>query len=222
MESRTAIVFGGTGLVGRLVIGELNDSEIYQNIIVFGRSASKYPPGSKIKEFIIDFSKPESFSDLIKGDDLYICMGTTIKKAGSVQNMEAIDRDLPVMLAKTARRNNVQRMVIVSSIGANPASSNYYLRIKGEMEQQILNIDFKTVVIVRPSLLLGDRKEKRFGESAGKSFMKLFGVFLFGTFKKYRAIDGKSVAYAMVQILNGTNGKGIYESDKLQNIADKK
>jgi uncharacterized protein YbjT (DUF2867 family) len=219
MIRRNAIVFGGTGLVGKAVIDELNKSDNYETIRVFVRRKTENKYGSKVKELVVDFSQPESFSDHIRGDDLFLCLGTTIKKAGSVKRMEEIDRDLPVILAKQAFENNVKQMAVISSIGANPSSSNYYLRIKGEMEQEIMKIDFETLAIARPSLLLGEREEKRLGESAGKMMMRILGIFLYGRFRKYRAIESKAVSRALIRILNETIGKEIYESDNLQKLA---
>ena len=155
------------------------------------------------------------------GDDVFICLGTTIKKAGSVKKMEEIDRDLPVMLASAAASNGVKRIAVVSSIGANTESANYYLRIKGEMEQEILKLKFENTAILRPSMLLGDRKEKRPGELAGKVVMKVFNPLLMGKMKKYRGIHGRDVARAMIAILQSKNVKNIYESDELQLIANK-
>jgi uncharacterized protein YbjT (DUF2867 family) len=222
MKSRTAIIFGGTGLVGKEVINELNNTDSYETIKVFTRNKSLYPAGSKIKEFVVDFDHPETFSDSISGDDLFICIGTTIKKAGSVKRMEEIDRDLPLYFAKIARKSGVQRLAVISSVGANPNSSNYYLRIKGEMEEGLMNMDFGTIAIVRPSLLLGDRKDRRFGETTGKFIIKVFGVFLFGKYRKYRAIEGNNVARAMVKIVLELEGKKIFESDTLQKVAGRK
>lgn len=222
MSEKIAIVFGGTGLVGRALIEELVESPVYKTVWSFTRQNSGYNAGSKVNEVIIDFDHAEIFSENIKGDDIYICLGTTIKKAGSIKRMEEIDRDLPVAIAAHASANQVKRLAVISSIGADASSSNYYLRIKGEMEKRILEQVFDTIAIVRPSLLIGDRKEERFGESAAKFFMKAFGKLLFGKYRKYRAIEGKSVAKAMVRILNNTNGKSVYESDMLQKIADQK
>jgi uncharacterized protein YbjT (DUF2867 family) len=222
MSERSAIVFGGTGLVGRAVIDELVKSPIYDTIRIFTRNKTEFVTSFKVKEFVIDFDHPDSFSELVRGDDIFICLGTTIKKAGSIKRMEEIDRDLPVTIAGLASENQVKRLAVVSSIGADASSSNYYLRIKGEMEDKISGFDFETIAIVRPSLLLGERKEKRFGESLAKFIMKESGILLFGKFRKYRAIEGRAVAMAMVQILNNTVGKAIYESDSLQQIADKK
>lgn len=222
MKRRTAIVFGGTGLVGRSLIHELLKSDNYEDVKVFLRTKVSYQEPTKAKDFIVDFDHPESFSEHITGDDLFICLGTTIKKAGSVNRMEQIDRDLPVTLAKSALGSNVKRIAVVSSIGANKNSSNYYLRIKGEMEQGIMDLDFETTAIVRPSLLLGQRGERRIGEQTGKAIMKLFGIFLLGKFRKYRGIEGLDVAKAMIRILEEAKGKEIFESDKLQKLAETK
>jgi uncharacterized protein YbjT (DUF2867 family) len=222
MTDRTAIIFGATGLIGKSLTEELCNSGQYDKILVFSRKDVGYKDVRLIDNHVVDFEHPEIFSGEIKGHDLYICLGTTIRKAGSIEKMEKIDRDLPVILAKYAFKNGIKRVAVVSSIGADSSSSNYYLRIKGEMEQGILNIDFETIAIVRPSLLLGERTEQRFGESAAKIFMKVFGIFLFGRFKKYRAIEGRNVAKAMIRILAEYKGEGIFESDQLHKIANRK
>ncbi len=222
MQKKTAVVFGGTGLVGSYLIRELLESEEYCKIVVFSRRKASPVVNEKLSEQIVDFENPVSYENRISGDDIFICLGTTIKKAGSVSRMEEIDRDLPVSLAKAALKNGAKGLAVISSIGAGEKSANYYLRIKGEMERDILDLDFTTIAVVRPSLLLGNRKEKRFGEDSGKFFMKAFGVFFWGRFRKYRAIEGRDVARAMIRILNNNTGKRIYESDELSELAAKK
>jgi len=219
MNNKSALIFGSTGLIGNLLLEELVQSEIYQTINIFVRQSAEISH-PKIQEFIVDFSNPDSFSNQINGDDMFICLGTTIKKAGSIKRMEEIDRDLPVMLSSAASQNGVKRIAVVSSIGAKPTSSNYYLRIKGEMENEIMKLKFETIAIVKPSMLLGERKEKRTGESAGKFVMKVFHPFLLGKMKKYRGIHGRDVAKAMIAILQEDQKKRTYESDELQRIAD--
>jgi uncharacterized protein YbjT (DUF2867 family) len=132
--------------------------------------------------------------------------------------MEKVDRDLPVDIAILARKNGVKRVAVVSSIGADPASKNYYLRIKGEMEQGILTTGFEKTVIVRPSMLMGERKERRPGEIAGKVVMKVIKPVLSGKLLKFRAIHGRDVARAMIMLLDKETDKKIYESDDLQKI----
>jgi uncharacterized protein YbjT (DUF2867 family) len=218
MEGKTAIVFGATGLVGNLLIEEIEAAKTYSTIWIFVRQSTGITlPG--MKEIVTDFSDLESLAGQVRGDDLFICLGTTIKKAGSIANMEKIDRDLPVMVAKMARNNGTKRIVVVSSIGAAPTSKNYYLRIKGEMEQGITELGFERTVIVRPSMLLGDRKEKRAGEIVGKVMMKTVRPLLAGKMKKFRAIHGRDVARAMITLVQGEPGISIIESDELQRIA---
>jgi uncharacterized protein YbjT (DUF2867 family) len=123
-----------------------------------------------------------------------------------------------VEIALLSRRNGVKRIAVVSSIGADPASKNYYLRIKGEMEQGILAAGFEKTVIVRPSMLMGERKEKRPGEIAGKVVMKVIKPVLSGKLLKYRAIHGRDVARAMIILLDRDSDKNIFESDELLKI----
>jgi len=219
MNNRKALIFGSTGLIGNLLLDELLNSDTYTEITLFSRQniGISHP---KVREFTVDFSNPDTYQKQIAGDDIFICLGTTIKKAGSVKKMEEIDRDLPVIIASAASSNGVKRIAVVSSIGANAESSNYYLRIKGEMEEEILKLKFENKAIVRPSMLLGERKEKRAGELAGKVVMKVFNPLLLGKMKKYRSIHGRDVAKAMIAILQRENIKNIYESDELQYIAN--
>lgn len=218
MEGKTALVFGATGLVGNLLLEELANTNTYSRIKIFVRQKTGISlPG--VEEIVTDFSVPENIYGEIQGDDLYICLGTTIKKAGSVANMEKIDRDLPVNIARAAKNNGIKGIAVVSSIGAADGSKNYYLRIKGEMEREIRQLDFERNFIVRPSMLLGDRKERRTGEIIGKVFMKTVQPVLAGKLKKFRAIHGRDVAKAMIVLLQGTPGNRIVESDELHYIA---
>ena len=219
MDKKSALIFGSTELIGNLLLEELIQSESYSAIRIFVRQPTGITEPN-VEEVTVDFSRPEVFSQLIKGDDLFICLGTTIKKAGSVRRMEEIDRDLPIMIAGLAYSNGVKRIAVVSSLGANTGSKNYYLRIKGEMEEGIKKLDFECLAIVRPSMLLGERKEKRAGEAAGKVIMKSIKPLLTGKLRKYRAIHGRDVARAMISILQKEPARKIYESGELQKIAD--
>jgi uncharacterized protein YbjT (DUF2867 family) len=220
MEQKKALVFGATGLVGNLLVEELKSFEKYSCIRIFVRQPLEL--GGTIDQVVTDFTDMQKLRESLEGDDIFICLGTTIKKAGSIESMEKIDRDLPVMIAEEARKAGVGRIAVVSSIGADPKSKNYYLRIKGEMEEGILSAAFDRTVIVRPSILLGDRKEKRTGESAGKIVMKVVSPVLTGKLLKYRAIHGRDVALAMIKLIGQANDKMIYESDELLWIASGK
>jgi len=218
METRTAIVFGATGLVGRALVEELCKSDRYDTVKIFVRRDAGFSGMAKVKGFIIDYSNLKDYSALITGDDLFICLGTTIRKAGSVRRMEEIDRDLPLEIASLASGNSVEKLAVVSSAGANPGSSNYYLRIKGEMERGIMKSEFRTIMVARPSILLGERTEKRRGEDIGRRVMKIASIFLIGKLAKYRPIEGSDVARAMMKAIGENSGTQILESDVLQKI----
>lgn len=218
MDKKTAIVVGATGLTGSLLIPELVKSGLYSGIkIIVRRKTGISFKG--LEEIISSFSSAEELAGVMNGDDLYICTGTTIKKAGSVKEMEKIDRDMPVMIARTALAGGVKRIAVVSSIGASVRSRNYYLRIKGEMEDELMQLGVEKLVIARPSMLLGDRKELRAGEAVGKAVMKIVNPLLTGRLRKYRAIHGSMVGKAMIRLLQGNPGLVIAESDDLQKIA---
>jgi uncharacterized protein YbjT (DUF2867 family) len=221
MNTRTALVFGATGLVGNSLVRQLCDSRRYGTIKVYGRRHSGLECNDIQEEYIVDFSKLVEHADKITGDDLFICLGSTLKKAGSVENMEWTDRDLPAAIAAIASMNTVSRVAVISSVGADPGSRNYYLRIKGEMEKKIMDMIFSTVIIARPSVLLGQRNEKRPGETAGKVLIAVFGIFMVGKLSKYRGIKASDVAKAMIIAISTFTGTEIIESDKLQRISQK-
>jgi len=216
---KTAIIIGGTGLVGTCLINELLTLDNYNMVKSFVRK----PTGlnhSKLTEHVIDFDNLEKFKELFFGDDLFICLGTTIKKAGSVTNMEKIDRDYPIQIAQICLKNGVRGVAVVSSVGAKKNSKNYYLRIKGEMEDGIIALPYRNNAILRPSLLLGNRKEKRFAELMSKGFMTIFSFLFIGKIRKFRAIHAKTVARAMIRILENDRKDKIYESDLVQAIGE--
>jgi uncharacterized protein YbjT (DUF2867 family) len=219
MNEKCALVFGASGLIGGEIVKQLSESPVYRLVRIFPRSSTGMAGLNKVEEIITDLEDIGAQRENIQGDDLFICLGTTIKKAGSVSRMEEIDRDLPVAIAALASVRGVENIAVVSSLGANELSSNYYLRIKGEMENRILALNFKTIIIARPSLLLGKRNEKRFGESAGKVLMKFLGKLLIGKMGKYRAIEASDVAKAMIRSICSLEGKQILTSDRLQKIA---
>lgn len=217
--NKTAIIFGATGLVGSELIYQLIKDIRYNAVKVFIRS-DLHIEHIKVIEKIVDVEKVEDYSEFIKGDDLFICLGTTRRKAGSVERMEDIDRHLPVKIAKAALLNGVKNIAVVSSIGANPGARNYYYRIKGNMEKDLIGLGFSRMVILRPSILLGKRYEFRLFESIGKGVMKTFGFLLNGKNRKFRGIKARDVAYAMVREINNVNGKLIYESDEIMDLAN--
>lgn len=223
---KTAVVFGATGLTGSFLITKLIQCDQYNVIKIFNRNAQNYNH-PKIDEHLIDYNKIDEYAHEFKGDDVFCCLGTTLKKAGSKEKFFAVDHDLPVKIARICQNNQCESFIGISSIGANAKSSNYYLRTKGLMEQDIMDLDFSYQAFVRPSMLLGTREESRLAESFGKMVMKIFGFLLFGKLRKYRAIHAKTVAQAMINITHQQKhfakiDQYIFESDELINIAEKK
>lgn len=220
MNNRTAIVFGATGMIGACLVEELIQNMRYTAIKVFTRKSLNIQH-IKVIEHVVDVEDVQSYGDMIRGDDLFICLGTTRRKAGSTKRYEEIDRDLPVNIAKASIKKGVKRVAVVSSLGANSGSRNSYTRIKGEMEAGILKLAFDTTVIVRPSLLLGNRSEFRFGEKLATVFMKTFSFLFRGRLGIYRAIEGRHVARAMIDLIATKSSKKIYLSDELGEIAER-
>jgi uncharacterized protein YbjT (DUF2867 family) len=220
MNNRTAIVFGATGLIGGYLVEELIQNMRYTAIKVFTRKSLNIQH-IKVIEHVVDVENLKSYEDMIRGDDLFICLGTTRKKAGSIKRYEEIDRDIPVNIAKASIGKGVKRVAVVSSLGANSGSKNSYTRIKGEMEAGISELAFDTTVIVRPSLLLGNRSEFRLGEKLATVIMKVFSFILRGRLAIYRAIEGRDVARAMIDLIATKSSKKIFLSDELREIAER-
>ncbi len=214
-KEKTALVFGATGLVGSELTKLLLSSDHYDCIKIFVRKESglNHP---KLIQVVNDLENPEEIASEITGDDLYCCLGTTKKKAGSKEAFEWVDLHLPLKIASLAMKNEVRKFLVVSSIGAKPDSRNFYLRTKGNMERGILALDFENICIVRPSILLGQREERRMGEEFGKVLVRIFSFLFAGPLKKYKGIQASTVAKAMIRLANTVNKRVILESHKLQ------
>ncbi len=215
---KTSIVFGATGLIGAHLVTELIRSKRYSVIKIFTRKSTGLEH-INLDEKVVDVENIESYSNMISGDDLFICIGTTLKKARSVKRIEEIDRDLPLKIAKTARKNGVKKIAVVCSIGANSRSRGYYMRIKGEMENGIRELKFDRSVIARPSMLLGKRKEFRISDLFGQFFAGTLGFILIGPFRNLRGIHGRDVATSMISLINTESTQLVYQSDELRKVA---
>ncbi len=212
---KTAIVIGSTGLTGGYLLAELAANPTYSKIIVLVRKASQQN-NPKIEELVVDFNKLADFKNKIIGDDVYCTIGTTIKKAGSQEAFSKVDLEYPLSIAKVAKENGAKHFLLMSSLGANAASGNFYLKTKGTLENNLRDLNFDSLSIFRPSILLGPRSEFRLGEKIGIFFMRLFSFLLLGSLKKYRPIHVKQVAHAMVKAgQDEEKGLKIFESDKM-------
>lgn len=216
--TKTAIIIGSTGLTGSHLLKTLLSSDVYDKVISFVRRQTKISH-PKLIQHVVDFDNIESYQDYVEGNDMFCCLGTTIKQAGSQEAFEKVDLTYPVEFAKTGAKNGVKQFSIISSIGASPESSNFYLRTKGKCEEQLRKLPFQSISIFRPSLLIGNRKEFRLGEKLGEYVMKIFSVFMVGKLRKYRPVKSKKVANAMFNIAQqGTVGYHVYESDEIASM----
>jgi uncharacterized protein YbjT (DUF2867 family) len=218
IKRKTAVVFGATGLVGGELINELLEQNGLNKIIAIVR---RDLPVSHSKLEICrldDYSQLMKLKEKLDATVYFCCIGTTIKIAGSQEAFRKVDLEIPQQIAHLAESLSVPALVIISSIGASPASSNFYLRTKGEMEKTIREIYSGNLKFVRPSLLMGNRKEFRFGERASTGFMKAFGWLFTGPMRKYKGIYARDVARAMIKISRLPKDKVIFESDELQDV----
>ncbi len=213
---KTAIVIGATGLIGNHLTKLLLDDERYQTVKVFARRSLGLN-NPKLDEQIVDFDKLNDWKNKLTGDELFSCLGTTIKKAGSKDAQYKIDFTYQFETAKAAAENGVKNYLLVSSTGANSGSGNFYLRIKGELEEKISLLPFDKIRIFQPSILVGEREEKRAGESVGIVLGKVLAYLPY--LKKYKPIEGKAVAMAMIKSANLT-GKNKIEKYNLDEVAN--
>ena len=219
-SKKTALVIGSSGLIGSHLVIQLLSNPNFDKVIVFNRRPCLilHP---KIEEHLIDFNDLKPIEPFVKGDVMFCTMGTTIKKAGSKEAFRLVDVVYPEQFAQMALSNQVKQFLLISSLGADLESTNFYLKTKGEIETFLQQSAFNSVSILRPSLLLGDRKEFRLGEKLATYILPVLSLFLIGPFKKYKAIEAKTVAKAMVNIaLQNKPGFTIYPSDELQTIGN--
>lgn len=217
MNQKTAIVLGGTGLTGNLLIKSLLANDRYARIKLFSRKTVGFK-SEKIQEFIGDMLQLEHFKNDFTADEVFVCVGTTSAKTKDRSVYHAIDFGIPVAAAKLARENKIPTLVVISALGANTRSKVFYSRTKGEMEQIVLNQKIPHTYILRPSLILGQRNEKRFGESLGAVMLKLSSVFLRGRLRKYRAIEAVCIADAMINLATSLPDMQIVPSDVIQKL----
>lgn len=213
----TAIVFGSTGLTGHFVTELLLADPRYEVVKVFTRKELRILSG-RVKQVIFDEDNIDKVAGEITGDHLFCCIGTTIKKAGSKEQFYKIDHTLVEKIAQVASINRVKSFIVISSIGANNNSRNFYLGTKGKMEESIKTFNFENLSIVRPSMLMGMRKESRPLEEVGKVIAKFISPLMFGRIAKYKPIHSATVAKAMITLANKERGVYILESNELEQL----
>lgn len=212
---KTALVAGSTGLIGKQLVRLLLEDSGYETVIAISRK----PLGikhSKLKNVIADLATLDEHKGQLIADEVYCCLGTTMKVAGSKEAFRAVDYDYPLALAKISYANGAKSFALVSSLGANAGSFIFYNRVKGEIENVIAEIGFDRFHIFQPSLLLGDRTENRTGEDSAKRAYQLLGFLLP---KKYKAIESIKVARAMIHFSHEkVPGRFVHQSNIIQNF----
>lgn len=216
---KTAIVIGATGLIGNLLVNKLLSNDRYKLVKVFSRRSTGIN-NAKFEEHLVDFDEIDQWKNQIACDELFSALGTTIRKAKSTSIQHKVDVTYQYEFAKAAAENGVKGYFLVSSSGANAKSKLFYLKIKGELDEKVRSLPFEKIRIFRPSLLLGDRPEKRFGEKAAEIILKII-VPVFPFLKSQRPIEGEKVANAMIGSANQDDKERIriYELDKLFKLA---
>lgn len=220
MNDRTAFVAGATGLVGMSLTRLLCSCAEYRNVRIAVRRTIDFSH-PKLTQEILDFDRIEKLLDLKGVTDVFCTLGTTIGKSGSREAFRLVDFEYPISLARCAARDGVRRMLLVSSVGANPQSRNFYLRTKGEVEVALVSVFNGPTHLFRPSLLLGERSEFRLGERIGGAMMTLMSFMMVGRFRNYRPIKASDVALGMIAAaLSESEGVQKYESGRIQGLAE--
>tara|TARA_E500000331_G_scaffold127977_1_gene125400 strand:+ start:1025 stop:1672 length:648 start_codon:yes stop_codon:yes gene_type:complete len=193
-----AVLFGGTGLTGRCILDLLNNDSDFKSLIIVTRKLFIHS-SNKISNKVIDFSDPAEIESCIKQDSIvFSCVGTTQTQVkGDKNKYRAIDFDITLNIANACEKLNAKKFLFISSGGANSSSSNFYLKLKGEIEDAVVKTKNNSIFILKPSLLIGKRKNSRFIESIGQIIMPLFSILLPDSIK---AVKANTVAKCMLEL----------------------
>ena len=214
---KSALLLGASGLVGSSCLRRLLADPAYESVTVWVRRAVPVSD-AKLVQQVVDFERLAD-APAITAEDVFCCLGSTLKKAGSKEAFYRVDCTYPYEVAKACAKAEVKRFLLVSALGANSRSRVFYNRVKGEAEEKISGAGLPGVYIFRPSLLLGQRSVLRIGERIAMAVTPLLAPLMIGAFRKYRPIAAESVAVAMVRSANGANPPGIIESDQIQKLS---
>jgi len=217
MQNKTAIILGATGLTGGLLLELLLKDNHYQKVILFSRSSVEIQH-QKIEEHLIDLFQLEDYKKDFKADEVFCCIGSTQSKTPDKEIYKKVDYGIPVTAAKLAKQNGISTFILVSALGANAESRFFYNQTKGEMEDAVLQQQLKNTHFLRPSLIDGDREEKRFFENAWKKVMRAANYLMLGPLKKYRSIQASTIAKCMLILANSSSTKTFIESEEIKEL----
>lgn len=211
--NKTALIIGATGLVGNLLTRQLVDSPIYEKVKVLVRKSLPWQH-PRLQEVQFDFDHPNGL--VTQADDIFCCLGTTIKKAGSQEAFKKVDYQYPLDIARLGLANGAKQFAIVTAMGADSKSMFFYSRVKGDVERDLGALNYPTLLIFRPSLLMGNRRQEdsRLGERIAESVMGFLNPIIPD---KYKGVQAGKVANAMLTTAQqGLTGKHVFDSDALQ------
>lgn len=208
MSSRTGLLLGGSGLVGGFCLQALLEEPTYTSVVSLGRRELAIAPHPKLLQKAMDFEKLASL-ELPPLDDVFCALGTTIRKAGSQEAFRHVDYELPLAAADQALKFGAKQFLLVSSVGADPRSRNFYLRTKGELEHALRKLPFNGLHIFRPSLLMGKRQESRPGESMAMAVARILQFLCVGPLREYHPVSAMTVGQAMVTAAKADR-KGVF------------
>lgn len=173
----------------------------------------------KLEQHVVDFDELSKHPDLFAVTDVFCCLGTTIRKAGSQEAFRSVDVEYPATVARLASDKGADQFLVVSALGADPESRVFYNRSKGVMESMVRRFPFQAVWVLRPALLLGDRTEVRMGERVAEFLMKPLAPLMAGRLRRYRPIEARTVAAAMVRLAHDNGTGGVLESEEIVDVA---
>lgn len=217
---KTALILGSTGLVGSVILKELLNDSSYTRVITLVRKPQPIQH-AKLLEIITDFNSVPDFSQINHIDTIFSCLGTTRKQTPDMIAYRKIEIEIPILYAEIGKTKGVQNFHYISAIGANKNASNFYLNIKGEAEYLLKNSNIPSLYIYQPSLLIGERKDHRFGEKVAAKIFPIIDLFLMGSLSKYKAMKVENLAKAMITIdsKDEINSVSVYQYDEImQNL----
>lgn len=216
---KKAVIAGASGLTGGLLLNILLKSPEYQEVLALVRKPLPVT-NAKLKQLEIDFDRMDDYAVEITGDVFFCTLGTTRKKTPDMAIYRRIDHDYPVILAQIARKNGAAQYHLISSLGADKTAKSFYLKFKGETEQDVINAGLPCTHIYRPSFIVGNRKEHRPMEHFLVKVMKLLDQLLIGPLKKYRSIPASAIAMAMYkQSLIQNKGVLVHPSHQIKQLS---
>ena len=211
---KTALVFGSSGLIGAHLLKQLIEDNNYNKIKIFVRSEPEIND-PKVEIIKTDFNNLENHKEDIMGDDCFFCIGTTKQNSPDKHEYQRVEFEIPKEIAQITKSNLVNSFIFVSALYANPKSLGDYVRFKGLVEEELKRLNFPKLAIMRPSFLMGDRKEKRVSEKIGILVFKLLSPLLLGPLKKMKPIHSETVARAMIIVIQNDIQKTTFESNEI-------